>query len=190
MFIARAPIGCTRGGPVARVERELLNCVDSIAKLGGSPALLSKVRELQTTKARVLKAMGVEATPPAIVPNVEALIRKERVFGVQAKGDRFDYALLESAQDLRLDYDVTLQPPKKFFQPPAEVLGSLGLRVRRRGSVTVLTSPSLSFDVSTMLTGWLFETGGYLAFVISDMPAEKNLEWARNLQGPLRSFLG
>lgn len=61
---------------LARVERELLNCVDSIAKLGGSPALLSKVRELQTTKARVLKAMGVEATPPAIVPNVEALIRK------------------------------------------------------------------------------------------------------------------
>jgi ferredoxin len=53
---------------------------------------------------------------------VEALIRKERVFGVQAKGDRFDYALLESAQDLRLNYDVTLQPPRKFFLPPSEVL--------------------------------------------------------------------
>jgi hypothetical protein len=53
---------------------------------------------------------------------VEALIRKERVFGVQAKGDRFDFGPLESAQDLRLDYDVTLQPPKKFFLPPAEVL--------------------------------------------------------------------
>ncbi len=53
---------------------------------------------------------------------VEALIRKERVFGVQAKGDRFDYALLESAQDLRLDFDVTLQPPKKFLLPPTEVL--------------------------------------------------------------------
>jgi formate hydrogenlyase subunit 6/NADH:ubiquinone oxidoreductase subunit I len=53
---------------------------------------------------------------------VEALIRRERVFGVQAKGDRFDYALLESVRDLRLDYDVTLQPPKKFFQPPVEVL--------------------------------------------------------------------
>jgi len=53
---------------------------------------------------------------------VEALIKKERVFGVQARGDRFDYAPLESAQDLRLDYDVTLGPPKKFFQPAAEVL--------------------------------------------------------------------
>ena len=53
---------------------------------------------------------------------VDELIRKERVFAVQAKGDRFDYAPLESAQDMRLDYDVTLQPPKKFFLPPTEVL--------------------------------------------------------------------
>ena len=53
---------------------------------------------------------------------VDELIRKERVFAVQAKGDRFDYAPLESAQDMRLDFDVTLQPPKKFFLPPTEVL--------------------------------------------------------------------
>ena len=53
---------------------------------------------------------------------VEALIEKENVIGVQAKGDRFDYAPLESAQDLRLDYDVTLQPPKKFFLPARETL--------------------------------------------------------------------
>ncbi len=53
---------------------------------------------------------------------VDALIRTEKVVGVQAKGDRFDFAPLESAQDLRLDYDVTLQPPKKYFLPPAEVL--------------------------------------------------------------------
>ncbi len=53
---------------------------------------------------------------------VDALIRTENVIGVQAKGDRFDFAPLESAKDLRLDYDVTLQPPKKFFLPPTEVL--------------------------------------------------------------------
>lgn len=55
---------------------------------------------------------------------VEALIEQGNVIGVQAKGDRFDYAPLKSAQDLRLDYDVTLQPPKKYFLPPAEVLMS------------------------------------------------------------------
>ena len=53
---------------------------------------------------------------------VDALIQKEKVIGVQAKGDRFDFAPLESAGDLRLDYDVTLQPPKKYFLPPTEVL--------------------------------------------------------------------
>jgi ferredoxin len=52
---------------------------------------------------------------------VDGLIRTESVIGVQAKGDRFDFAPLESAQDLRLDYDVTLQPPKKYFLPPTEV---------------------------------------------------------------------
>jgi formate hydrogenlyase subunit 6/NADH:ubiquinone oxidoreductase subunit I len=53
---------------------------------------------------------------------VDALIGAENVIGVQAKGDRFDFAPLESAADLRLDYDVTLQPPKQFFLPPKETL--------------------------------------------------------------------
>ncbi len=53
---------------------------------------------------------------------VDALIQAENVIGVQAKGDRFDFAPLELANDLRLDYDVTLQPPKRFFLPPTEVL--------------------------------------------------------------------
>ncbi len=53
---------------------------------------------------------------------VDALIRTEKTIGVQARGDRFDFAPLESAADLRLDYDVTLQPPKKYFLPPQEVL--------------------------------------------------------------------
>ncbi len=53
---------------------------------------------------------------------VDGLIGKTRVIGVQAKGDRFDFGPLESAKDLRLDYDVTLQPPKKYFLPPKEVL--------------------------------------------------------------------
>ncbi len=54
---------------------------------------------------------------------VDAMIKKQTVIGIQAKGDRFDFAPLESARDLRLDYDVSLQPPgRKVFLPPAEVL--------------------------------------------------------------------
>jgi ferredoxin len=53
---------------------------------------------------------------------VDAVIKQQTVFGVCAKGDRFDFDQLESANQLRLDYDVTLQPPKKFFLPPIETL--------------------------------------------------------------------
>ncbi|MHC4130767.1 MAG: 4Fe-4S dicluster domain-containing protein [Planctomycetota bacterium] len=53
---------------------------------------------------------------------IETLIKSKNVIGVQVKADRFAFAALGSASDLRLDYDVTLQPPKIFFQPPEETL--------------------------------------------------------------------
>lgn len=63
---------------------------------------------------------------------VDGLIRSQKVYGVQAKADlsgvalakpdRFIFAELAKASDLRLDYDVTLLPPKYYFQPPCEVL--------------------------------------------------------------------
>jgi ferredoxin len=53
---------------------------------------------------------------------VKACVEKERVFGVQAKDDRFVFAPLENAEDLRLDYDVTILPPKKYFLPQRETL--------------------------------------------------------------------
>lgn len=58
---------------------------------------------------------------------VSGLVAEEKVIGVKAKGDRFDFGPLESAEDLRLDYDVTLQPPKKYFQPPIETLLTFGV---------------------------------------------------------------
>jgi len=53
---------------------------------------------------------------------VDACIKSQRVYGVQAKEDRFVFAPLTNAGDLRLDYDVTILPPKKYFQPPRETL--------------------------------------------------------------------
>ena len=53
---------------------------------------------------------------------VDNLISTEKVIGVQSKGDKYDFAQLDSAKDLKLDYDVTLQAPKKYFLPPVETL--------------------------------------------------------------------
>ena len=50
---------------------------------------------------------------------------EKKVYGVQThkdKADKFEYALLGSASDLRLDYDVAILPPKKYFQPAVETL--------------------------------------------------------------------
>ncbi len=53
---------------------------------------------------------------------VDELIKHQKVIGVGAKGDRFSFMALESADQLRLDYDVTLGPPRDIFLPPVETL--------------------------------------------------------------------
>ena len=61
-------------------------------------------------------------TKQAFANFIDNLIKTATVYGVQPKGERFDFAPLASAKDLRLDYDVTLLPPKRFFQPTTETL--------------------------------------------------------------------
>ncbi|OFZ69740.1 MAG: hypothetical protein A3K03_03665 [Bdellovibrionales bacterium RIFOXYD1_FULL_44_7] len=44
------------------------------------------------------------------------------VIGPRAKKNKFAFEKLESAEELRLDYDVTILPPKKVFFPPRQNL--------------------------------------------------------------------
>jgi len=55
---------------------------------------------------------------------IENLIKDEKyeVVGVKSKGKRFVFDRLENIDELRLDYDVTILPPKKYFLPPYEKL--------------------------------------------------------------------
>ena len=55
---------------------------------------------------------------------VNALIQEDswNVIGVKSRGNKFAFAPLDSADELRLDYDVTLLPPKKYFFPQRETL--------------------------------------------------------------------
>lgn len=53
---------------------------------------------------------------------VNALIGQWSIHGVKAKGDRFAYGRLNDASELRLDFDVTIMPPKKYFLPEQETL--------------------------------------------------------------------
>jgi sulfite reductase subunit B len=60
---------------------------------------------------------------------VDALIEDESidVEGVKAKGEKFVFGLLESADELRLDHDVTILPPKKYFLPQYETIMTFDL---------------------------------------------------------------
>jgi ferredoxin len=60
---------------------------------------------------------------------VGSLIRRHRVCGPQVKGNRFAYDWLGCPDDLRLDHDVTILPPKKYLMPPREAM----LRFTRGG---------------------------------------------------------
>ncbi len=55
---------------------------------------------------------------------VDTLIAKQRVYGpvAQWKNTRFNFEQLDEADALRLDYDVVITSPKKFFQPQHEKL--------------------------------------------------------------------
>ncbi|MHC4997692.1 MAG: 4Fe-4S dicluster domain-containing protein, partial [Planctomycetota bacterium] len=54
---------------------------------------------------------------------VAALVDSDQnVVGVQAKDDKFAFGELTDANALRLDYDVTILPPKKYMLPQREAL--------------------------------------------------------------------
>jgi sulfhydrogenase subunit beta (sulfur reductase) len=57
-----------------------------------------------------------------LAPFVAKLIARTRVVAPVAKKDKFIFADLASPADLRLDYDVTILPPKKAFFPPHQTL--------------------------------------------------------------------
>lgn len=60
---------------------------------------------------------------------VEGLILDDEleVVGPTARGESFVFKELESAEDLRLDYDCTILPPKKYFLPVYEVMRKFDL---------------------------------------------------------------
>jgi len=55
-------------------------------------------------------------------PFLEKLMASKRVIGPKAKKTEFVFDELETPEDLRLDYDVTILPPKKAFFPPKQKL--------------------------------------------------------------------
>lgn len=78
---------------------------------------------------------------------VAGLIAEGPVYGVQAHGEnKFAFDRLARAEDLRLDYDVSILPPKKYFLPQKEDLVAFS---RREGSYqsVIASEPFTVFGV-------------------------------------------
>lgn len=69
------------------------------------------------------------------------------VIGVKSKRDKFAFGPLESASELRLDYDVTILPPKKYFFPQRETLFTYKLANGFAAQNPVETKPMLLIGV-------------------------------------------
>ncbi|UCC59412.1 MAG: 4Fe-4S dicluster domain-containing protein [Dehalococcoidia bacterium] len=76
---------------------------------------------------------------------VDGIIEKQKVIGVQARGDRYAFGQLNKAADLRLDYDVAILPPKAFLQPPRETI--LSFQVGAGYESVVDSEPFVLFGV-------------------------------------------
>ncbi|HIE11196.1 MAG TPA: Ni/Fe hydrogenase subunit beta [Kiritimatiellae bacterium] len=53
---------------------------------------------------------------------ISRLIAERTLYGVQQRDERFVFGRVERPEELRLDYDVTILPPKKYVMPPRENL--------------------------------------------------------------------
>jgi len=102
---------------------------------------------------------------------VEELIKAGEVYAPQAKGNQFVFDQLYNSKDLRLDYDVTLLPPKKYFHPPEEVL--------------------LEFDRKAMSFTSVFENNPFVLLGVHpyDMAAISQLDKVFSMDNPDRHYL-
>ena len=55
-------------------------------------------------------------------PFLHKMVEAKNVYGPTAKKTRFVFSKISSPEELRLDYDVTILPPKKEFFPTCQPL--------------------------------------------------------------------
>ncbi len=84
----------------------------------------------------------------AVAPLVKALMADYRVVGPQAKGPQFAFEPITDPAQLRLDYDISILPPKKVLQPQQERLAEFDMQDLQVEQV-IETEPTVLLGVHT-----------------------------------------
>jgi len=78
---------------------------------------------------------------------VENLLMNYRVEGVRKKDGSFNYGSIEWPEELFLDFDCTLIPPKKYFLPPKETLFQFATAPSVEVTPVIQDNPFILFGV-------------------------------------------
>ena len=94
--------------------------------------------------------MRLRILPKEEVPRmVQALMADRRVVGPKAKGPKFVFGPISDPDELRLDYDITILPPKVALQPPQERVARIDLEGNPHVEPVVEAEPTVLFGVHT-----------------------------------------
>ena len=78
---------------------------------------------------------------------VRGLATQYEVVGPVAKGAAFVFGTIADPSELRLDYDTTILPPKKYFVAPAEELMKFSAKDNEVSSADVVAQPRVIFGL-------------------------------------------
>jgi len=85
----------------------------------------------------------------AVAPLVKALMSDYRVVGPQAKGSKFVFDPIKDPAQVRLDYDTTILPPKKAFQPQQERLATFTMGENPEMETVIEVEPTVLLGMHT-----------------------------------------
>lgn len=80
---------------------------------------------------------------------ISNLVKSERVIGVRKKENKFTFDEIKSADELMMDYDVTLRSPRAFFSPPREKLFDFSIDGKAEVTPTVDSRPFVIVGMHT-----------------------------------------
>ncbi len=85
----------------------------------------------------------------AVAPFVANLMGDYRVVGPQAKGTQFAFGQVKDPADLRLDYNTSILPPKKYLQPQEERMMTFTRTGKPAVEMVLEASPTVILGIHT-----------------------------------------
>ena len=128
--------------PIAPDDMEKL-IRDTLDSVGQEPTVTTKVEvpPKPPTVEEVAVKKSFVITKGNLKSIVENLIKETELVGVKSRHGKYVYNKITSFEELRLDYDVTIAPPTKYFLPAKETLLKFKLGNESKISPVAETTP-------------------------------------------------